>query len=115
MEDWTHPSLSLLCTFSPGMLEHLLFACPLFAPSRQILTACYITLRVSQPNLLSKLLQSQNKQTYLALHDLYKFIYQNNSLFLIPKIDLAEWLTNQSHKPQQQQQATSDSALSINA
>jgi hypothetical protein len=25
-------------------------------------------------------------------------------LILVPKIDLAEWLPNQSHKPQQQQQ-----------
>jgi hypothetical protein len=72
------PTPACPCTFSPGNLEHLLFACPLFAPSRQNLIACCQTLRVSQPNLLPKLLQSQNKQTYLALHDLYKSIFQNN-------------------------------------
>jgi hypothetical protein len=72
------PTPACPCSVSPGTLEHLLFACPLFAFARQHLTACLKTLWVTQPNLLSKILISQNKQANLALHELYKMIFPNN-------------------------------------
>jgi ribonuclease HI len=69
------PSPACPCTLAPGSLEHLLFDCKLFATARTNLTACVKTQRLHQPNLLPKILHSQNKKAYHALHALYKEIF----------------------------------------
>jgi ribonuclease HI len=64
-----------VCSFSPGTLSHLLFACPRYAAPRQSLVACLASQKLFPPFHLPTLLATQNNQTYLALHDLYKEIF----------------------------------------
>jgi ribonuclease HI len=68
-------SPACICSFSPGTLEHLLFACPRHTAPRQKLTACLAAQKLYPPFSLPTLLSTQNTQTYLALHELYKEIF----------------------------------------
>jgi ribonuclease HI len=68
-------SPACVCSFSPGTLDHLLFACPRYTVPRQRLIACLAAQKLHPPFNLPTLLSTQNAQTYLALHDLYKEIF----------------------------------------
>jgi ribonuclease HI len=64
-----------VCSFSPGTLSHLLFACPRYNAPRQNLIACLASQNLFPPFHLPTLLSTQNNQMYLALHELYKEIF----------------------------------------
>jgi ribonuclease HI len=63
------------CSFSPGTLEHQLFQCPKYSSARQQFNACLSSHKIHPPFHLPSLLISPNKQIYLALHDLYRYIF----------------------------------------